>query len=328
MLKLPLFLALTLFVSGPSLATENWRPYPDHLASFDYSQDTLGQHWQNLTGGFRGPLPTAETLKADAQKWPELYELTRKHLRSISTTHPELAFLAEGEPSDHFEDYAALLRRTWSLLFNGSFQEARELGLALGPAGYFPALYAQALQATLVEADEDTRRTLLEEVIARTRKIMPVAPDHPMIRFGNAYGKARILEQLSASEAIATGYTSEVKDTLTELLNEDPDNIYALTLYAGVQAGIIEKAGSLIARLTYGAQESAMETLFDKALNLAPQYPAVYHEYARARLKVDDEDGKQSALALLEKTQGMRPSSAEEALILRAVQQLRQDLKN
>lgn len=323
-----LFLALALFASGPALATENWRPYPDQLATFSYSQDTLGQHWQNLTGGFRGPLPTGETLNADAQRWPKLYELTRKHLSSIAATHPKLAFLAEGEPSDHFEEYAALLRRTWSLLFNGNFKEARELGLALGPAGLFPALYAQALQATLVETNEDTRRILLEEVIARTREIMPMAPDHPMIRFGNAYGKARILEQLSASQALATGYTSEVKDTLTQLLDEDPENVYALTLYAGVHAGIVEKAGSVMARLTYGAKESAMEELFEKALNLAPQYPAVYHEYARARLKVDGKNEKQSALALLEKTQGMTPSSAEEALILRAARHLRQDLKN
>jgi hypothetical protein len=328
MLKPTLFLTALLLATQPALAAGNWQPYPETLASFDYSEDTLGQHWQDLTGGFRGPLPTADTLKADAERWPELYELTRQHLQALPETHPELAFLAEGEPSDHFDAYAEQLRRTWSLLFNGQFQQARELGMALGPAGYFPALYAQALYATLVETDESTRQRLLEEVINRTRDIMPKAPDHPMIRFGNAYGKARILEQLSASEAIATGYTSEVKDTLTTLLVENPDNIYALTLYAGVHAGIIEKAGSLVARLTYGAKESEMETLFTEAIDLAPHYPAVYYEYARARLKVDGDDGHDEALALLEKTRDMTPDSAEEALILRATQRLRRGLAN
>ena len=328
MIKSKLLLAAALVLAAQSLAASDWQPYPDTLAAFSYSQDTLDDHWQDLTGGFRGPLPTAETLRADAQRWPKLYELTRQHLTTISDTHPHLAFLAEGEPSDHFEEYAAQLRRTWSMLFNGQFQEARELGLALGPAGYFPALYAQALYATLLETDEQARQRLLEDVIARTRDIMPLAPDHPMIRFGNAYGKARILEPLSASEAVATGYTSEVKDTLTGLLQENPDNIYALTLYAGVQAGIIDAAGSLVARLTFGAKESSMEELFENALDLAPHYPAVYYEYARARLKVDGEDGRSEALALLDKTSDMAPGSAEEALILRASQRLHQQLSN
>ena len=328
MLKPKLLLATALLLAAHSLAASDWQPYPDTLATFNYSQDTLDAHWQDLTGGFRGPLPTADTLQADAQRWPELYELTRQHLKTISETHPNLAFFAEGEPSDHFEEYAAQLRRTWSLLFNGRFQEARDLGLALGPAGYFPALYAQALYATLVESDEQARQRLLDDVIVRTREIMPLAPDHPMIRFGNAYGKAQILEPLSASEAVATGYTSEVKDTLTSLLQENPDNIYALTLYAGVQAGIIDKAGSLVARLTFGAKQSAMEQLFENALDLAPHYPAVYYEYARARLKVDGKDGRSEALALLEKTDNMAPDSAEEALILRATQRLQHELVN
>ena len=45
-----------------------------------------------------------------------------------------------------------------------------------------------------------------------------------MIRFGRAYGKARILEGLSATEAMGTGFTSDVLENLEELLDEDPNN--------------------------------------------------------------------------------------------------------
>ncbi len=327
MLSRILILVVGLLISAPAMSAQNWSGYPATMASFSYSEDNLGEHWQALTDGFRGPLPTAESLKEDALRWPEMSAYTQNHLQSIATEHPELAYLAEGDLDAHYESYAAELRRAGSLLFNGRFEEARNLGLALGPAGYFPGLYAQALHATLIETDQDVRRALLEEVIHLTRDIMPMAPDHPMIRFGNAYGKARILEELSATEAMGTGYTSEIQDTLDALLKENPDNIYAITLLAGVQAGIIEKAGGFIARLTYGAKASSVEKLFEKAQQLSPDYPGVYYEYARARLKMDGSDGKKTALTLLRKIGDRQPLSAEEALLIRAATDLRESLK-
>lgn len=320
-----LFIAC-LFIGLPAFAGQDWQSYPPGLASFEYNEQNLGEHWQALTDGHRGPLPTAASLRADAERWPELYQYTRTHLQSVAESHPELAYLNEGDLSAHFDAYATELRRAWSLLFNGQFREARDLGLNLGPAGYFPGLYAQALYATLVVTDEAERRTLLEEVVRRTDEILPMAPDHPMIRFGRAYGKARILESLSASEAMGTGYTSEILENLDELLDEDGNNIYAITLMAGVQSGIIEKAGSLVARLTYGAKASTIEELFQRALQLTPEYPGVYYEYARAKLKVDEDDGQEPAMALLERVATITPASAEEALVLRAAEQLRRQL--
>lgn len=323
--QLLLFTACLSFVIQ-AFASEPWQPYPSELTSFEYSEQNLGEHWQTLTDGFRGPLPTAQSLRADAERWPELYDYTRTHLQSIAASQPELAYLSEGELSEHFGDYATELRRAWSLLFNGQFREARDLGLNLGPAGYFPGLYAQALYATLIVEDEAERRTLLEEVVSRTDEILPMAPDHPMIRFGRAYGKARILEGLSATEAMGTGFTSDVLENLEELMDENPNNIYAITLMAGVQSGIIEKAGGLVARMTYGAKASTMESLFQQALQLTPDYPGVYYEYARAKLKVYDDDGEEAALELLAQAAVMAPASAEEALMLQAADQLRQRL--
>lgn len=324
MLQKALSLIVLIIVSPQLFAGQNWQPYPEDLQSFSYTEQDVAEHWQDLTDGFRGPLPTAESLRADAERRPELYDFTQNHLKTTARFHPALASYSEGELSNSIDAYARELRRAWALLFNGQFREARDLGLALGPAGYFPGLYAQALYATLIESDENVRRQLLEEVITLTEDIMPMAPDHPMIRFGNAYGKARILENLSASEAMGTGYTSEVIDTLEALLKDDPDNIYAVTLFGGVQSGIIEKAGSLIARMTYGAKESSMEELFNRATQLSPDYPGVYYEYARAMLKIDEE---KEALTLLDKSRGMTAISAEEALLLRAANRLRESLE-
>ncbi len=76
--------------------------------------------------------------------------------------------------------------------------------------------------------------------------------------------------------------------------------------------------------MTYGAKESSMEDLFNKAMRLSPDYPGVYYEYARAKVKIDEE---KEALALLKKTEGMTAISAEEALLLQASNRLRQSLE-
>lgn len=326
MLRLSIFFLTVMLHSELVLADKTWAPYPESLRSFDYSPQNLDQHWQMLTGGFRGPLPTALSLQSDAERWPALYDYTRRHLQESSAAHPELSYLLEGPLDGHFEAYARELRTAWSLLFNGRFKDARDLGLALGPAGYFPALYAQALHATLIEPDPEQRRALLEEVISRTQEIRDLPPDHPIIRFGNAYGKARTIEEMSATEALGTGYTSDVLETLESLLEQDAENIYAMTLLAGVQAGIIEKAGSFVARITYGASESKMKAHFEKARELAPEYPGLYYEYARAIIKVRGQDGEEAARDLLKKTSDMTPESAEEALLVQASARLHQQL--
>lgn len=302
-------------LSTPTMAGDEWQPYPVDLVQYHYEADTLHLHWQKLTNDLRGPLPTVESLRADVQRWPALYDHTKNHLAQSVHNHPLVARLSAETLDDQHQEYAHLLRQAWAHLFNGEFKQARDLGLALGPAGYFPGLYAQALYATLIETDPEHRRSLLEDVITKTDEILPMAPDHPMIRFGNVYGKARILEDLSATEAMATGYTSEITGVLQKLLEENPDNIYAIVLYAGVQAGIIEKAGSFIGRVTYGARKSNVEGLFLRAYDIAPDYLGLYYEHARSVLKLDEKSGIQQALEYLKTIATLGAVSAEDELV-------------
>lgn len=320
---------LLLIAITPSLASaqDTWQPYPEHLTQYHYEADTLHRNWEKLTKNLRGPLPTVDSLKADAERWPELYEYTKAHLTKNAAARPSLTQLSGEELDNQHAEYAEHLRQAWAYLFNGKFRKARDLGLALGPAGYFPGLYAQALYATLIETDPANQKRLLEEVIQRTSEILPMAPDHPMIRFGNAYGKARILENLSATEAMATGYTSDITKDLQELLDENPENIYALVLYAGVQAGIIEKAGSFVGRITFGARKSDVEDLFQKAYEIADNYPGIYYEHARATLKLDDRSSRENAQRYLSEITELTSATAEDELIKNRAAALAETLK-
>ncbi|MDX1587545.1 MAG: hypothetical protein R3296_01310 [Oleiphilaceae bacterium] len=316
-----MLLSFVLLSCGAMAQASDWQPYPPELPRFDISDEQLRAEWQSMTDGLRGPLPTADSVREDAQRWPKAREYTEKLLQEKAKTDERFAQYS-GPLESHYGEYAAHLREAWRLLFEGRFREARDLGLALGPAGYFPGLYAQALYATQIETDEERREALLEEVITLTEEILPLAPDHPMIRFGNAYGKARVIEDMSATGAMGTGYTSEVMDQLEELVEEDPDNIYAITLLGGVHSGIVEKAGGFLARMTFGASKGRMEEYFERALALNDRYAGLYYEYARALIKVDGRNGEKQARKLLEKGAALTPRHAEEALQVQACQQL------
>lgn len=298
------------------------------MTDFNYTADNLSDHWQTLTGGFRGPLPSGPWIETSATQWPMLEAATRMHLVTLADSHTHIASGLKADEQEQFGLYAHHLRETWALIFNGQFQSAAELGLSLGPGGYYPALYAQALRATLTEQAPAQRRALLEEIIHRTDELLTIAPDHPTIRFGNAYAKARILETLSVTEALSSGYTSEVLSTLDKLLTENPEHIYALTLYGGVQAGIVDKAGKLMAKLSYGATSASVQDRFERALLLDPDSAAIRYEFAKALLKVGDRGSKKAAQTHLERAANVVPASAEQALYVDAAKRALASLTN
>lgn len=309
------FCLVSLIAPFPIYADSSW---PQKMTDFNYTADNLSEHWQTLTGGFRGPLPSGSWIETSAAQWPMLEAATRMHLVTLADSHPYIAEGLEADEKEQYGRYAHQLRETWALIFNGQLERASELGVSLGAGGYYPALYAQALRATLTEQAPAQRRALLEEIAHRTDELLNIAPDHPTIRFGNAYAKARILETLSVTEALSSGYTSEVLSTLDKLLSENPNHIYAMTLYGGVHAGIVDKAGKLMAKLSYGATPASVQEKFERALSLDPDSAAIRFEYAKALLKVGDRSGRKVAKAHLEKTANLVPASGEQALYVDA----------
>ncbi len=301
--------------ASPVHADQAWREYPETLPRFDFSGERLHEHWPALTAGMRGPFPDEEALLEEAERYPELFEHTEALLRKRAEKDPGFAPFAEAPLDERVGLYADKVQQAWRLLFEGDFRAARDLGLSLGPAGYFPGLYAQALYAVHLEPEADRRRELLEEVIANTGELLPHAPDHVFLNFGNAYAKSRIMETQSRTEALRSGYTREVKARLEELLEDDPENSYAASLLAGIHAGIIDKAGSFLARTAFGATASRMEQYFEQAMEQAADFPTVHVEYARARRLVYGENDD-SARELLETAADMEPASAEEALLV------------
>jgi len=319
---LPVITFLVLGISQTILARDiNFQPWPEDLPSYTLTRSEVEARWDPLTGGKRGPFPSVASLKAEAAKYPQLMLVTRAIVEA-NRDHPRLQN-AKLDWSDHDYGIAAdIIADAWVALFNGDFANAWELGRLVGPPGYFPALYALALNAQYLETDPEKRIEQLEFVIRETRELLQQAPDHEFLQFGHAYAKSRRLEPMGMLEARSTGFLDEITVALDRLEKQDPENLYTITLRGAVYAGTLEKAGNMLARMTFGIRPAMVDTAFKRALELnQSRYAAPMLEYAIALERTDSKGRQDDIIRLLKEAVAAPADSAEGALHQRVAKQ-------
>jgi hypothetical protein len=303
---------------GPAAS---FQPWPAELPTYSFTRAQVAAQWHYLTGGKRGPFPSVASLKEEAARYPELMAVTQKTVLT-HRAHPRLATMTFDWSDGDYQIAADIIADAWVALFNGDFATAWELGRLVGPPGHFPALYALALNAQYLETDGAKRIQQLEQVISETRALLQQAPDHLFLQFGHAYAKSRRLEPMGMLEARNTGFLEEILAALEKLDRQDPDNLYTVTLRGAVYAGTLEKAGTMLARMTYRIRPAMVDDAFTKALALNQHgYAAPMLEYAIALEKTSGKDRRDDILRLLQQAANVKADSAEAALHQRVARQ-------
>lgn len=284
---------------------ETWNKVPYDTTYFTYTDEQLKEKWDYLMRGMKVPYPSAAYIKKQFEKYP---------------------FLKEGI-EDFNGDYAALEKRylhAWRLFFAGDFQEAREVGLKLGPMGNVPSLFAQLMYAIYLTDRQTVKYMLLQDVsnVARQyfKDIEPMEQDPETkafaaaVRLGYAYAIARIAEESPIPIVVARRYIGKIKgnsDLITEIM---PDHPLGHAFRAGVDAGIMRRVGKFTGRMTYGARTTTVEESFSEALKLAPDIPIVAYEYGNALIYMNRKRDLNKAMKHLEAATQMRPQFSMDAL--------------
>ncbi|GAA4649206.1 hypothetical protein GCM10023116_14800 [Kistimonas scapharcae] len=328
MRKLPLLLLIFILATLSRLTQANdvWAAYPETLPQYDYSSDKLKKHWDRLTTGINEPFPDVTYLKSMVSRHPELTRIITDALNKANTSDAQ-PLTHEAINDAHYQRYALQLQESWRALFEGRFQEAKQLGIRLGPAGYIPALYAQCIYAQHLARSPQEKHDLLREVITLSDSMRDYQPATHYVLFSNAYAKARIAEDLSLSEALATGYTRPMKSDLEQLMSLQPNHLFGAAALGGVHAGIIEKAGKLVARMTYGANEKSMRKWFEQAMNHTPLPPVIPLEYSIALNRLHGSKEAEKIKQLLTKAKTTVPVSAEESLEMTKVRAMLKEIE-
>jgi tetratricopeptide (TPR) repeat protein len=226
---------------------------------------------------------------------------------------------AEPLPSD------ARVLEAWALFHSGEFRKAVDLGLKLGGSGITVANKAACVYATYLEHREQARRDLFLEVAARAEAQVKADPDNINAYFWQAYALGRYAQGLSVSQAMAQGVGSRIKQSLEHVIAREPRHVDAHIALGAFHAEVIDKVGSLIGSMTFGARKDTGMDLFAKALRLNFESAVGMVEYANAMMLLEGEKMMKEAARLYQRAAGTEPIDALERL---DVELARQGLDN
>lgn len=168
-----------------------------------------------------------------------------------------------------FPDSAAL-QEAWRAYHAGDFGKAVELGLKEGMAGYVVANKALMIYANYLEDDADRKLTRFQEIAARCEEQQAAEPSNANAWYIHAYALGRYSQGISVGKALAEGLGGKIKASLTRAIELEPNHADAHIALGTWHAEIIDKVGSLVGGLTYGAKKDLGAAHFEKALKLNP----------------------------------------------------------
>ena len=208
----------------------------------------------------------------------------------------------------------AAVLKAWVLFHNGEFQKAAEAGLKAGGGGITVANKATCIYATYLENKEKSKLDLLLAVAQRAEAQQAADPKNPNAWYAQAYALGRYGQSISVAKALAQGLGSKVKTALEQTLQLAPRHADAHIALAAFHAEVIDKVGSLIGSMTYGARKDTGLALFRQALKLNPGSAIAMTEYANGLVMLEGDKRTKEATRLYEQAAACKPLDAMERL--------------
>ena len=202
----------------------------------------------------------------------------------------------------------------WSLFHAGEFQKAAEAGVKAGGDGITVANKATAIYANYLEKKEKVKLDLFMEVAQRAEAQAAQDAKNPNAWYWQAYALGRYSQGISVAKALAQGLGGKVKEALEKAIKLQPRHADAHIALGAFHAEVIDKVGSLIGGMTYGARKETGLKLFQEALRINPASAIGMVEYANGLVMLDGERRMKDATRLYEQAAASKPADAMEWL--------------
>jgi tetratricopeptide (TPR) repeat protein len=202
----------------------------------------------------------------------------------------------------------------WALFHSGEFEKAADAGLQAGPAGNNVANKATSVYAHYLEPREKNRQRLFLQVAERAAELAAAEPDNANAYYWQAYALGRYSQGISVAKALAQGVGGKVKSALESAIRLQPKHADAHVALAAFHAEVIDKVGTLIANMTYGAKKETSLNLFTQALSLNPHSAIAKIEYANALVILEGDKRMAEATQYYEQAAAMKALDAAQHL--------------
>ncbi|HVZ42292.1 MAG TPA: hypothetical protein VHA82_00670 [Ramlibacter sp.] len=244
-------------------------------------------------------------------KWTAFPHLG-EYAYTAATLKKHWARLHAGDAEPLPRDKAVL--DAWALFHNGEFQKAVQAGLDAGGDGITCANKAACIYANYLEKKEKTRLDLFLEAAQRAEQQAAADPKNANAWYWQAYALGRYSQGISVAKALAQGLGTRVKDALEKTIKLQPKHADAHIALAAFHAEVIDKVGSLIGGMTYGAKKETGLNLYAQALELNPGAPIAMIEYANGLVMLEGDKRMKEATRLYERAAATEPMDATERL--------------
>ena len=208
----------------------------------------------------------------------------------------------------------AAVLTAWVLFHNGEFQKAAQAGLKAGGAGITVANKATCIYANYLENKEKIRLDLFLAAAQRAEAQQAADPKHPNAWYWQAYALGRYCQGISVAKALAQGLGAKVKAALEQTIRLCPQHADAHIALAAFHAEVIDKVGSLIGGMTYGARKDTGLALFQEALKLNPGSAVAMTEYANGMVMLEGDKRMKEATRLYKQAAAAEALDAMERL--------------
>jgi tetratricopeptide (TPR) repeat protein len=247
-----------------------------------------------------------------AKGWAKFPHAEKKYVQTAATLKKAWGRLHLGDQEPQPKDAAVL--DAWIAFHAGDFERAAKAGLAAGGAGVSVANKATAIYANYLEADEKRKLALFEEVAGRAEKQQAAEPGNANAFYWQAYALGRYAQGISIAKALAQGIGGKVKAALETAIRLAPKHADAHIALAAYHAEVIDKVGSMIGGLTYGAKKDTALKLYETALKLAPGSAIARIEYANGLVLLEGKKSLARAEKLYAEAAACEPLDAMERL--------------
>lgn len=247
-----------------------------------------------------------------AKGWAKFPYADRKYVHTAATLKKAWSRLHRGDQEPPPKEAAVI--EAWIAFHAGDFEQAARAGLAAGAAGVTAANKATAIYANYLEENEKRKLALFEEVAARAEKQQAAEPGNANAFYWQAYALGRYAQGISIAKALAQGIGGKVKSALETTIRLAPKHADAHIALAAYHAEVIDKVGSMIGGLTYGAKKETALKLYDAALKLMPESAIARIEYANGLVLLEGKKALSRAEKMYAEAAACQPLDAMERL--------------
>ena len=208
----------------------------------------------------------------------------------------------------------AAVLAAWVLFHNGEFQKAFDAGIKAGGDGITVANKAACIYANYLETKEKPKLDMFMDAAERAEALQKTDPKNANAFYWQAYALGRYGQGISVAKALAQGLGGKVKQALEHAIKLQPKHADAHIALAAFHAEVIDKVGSLIGVMTYGAKKDVGLSLFKKAIELNPTSAIAMIEQANGMVMLEGDKKMKEATQLYEQAAAGKPLDAMERL--------------